>query len=105
MLKCKGLPKALSRHYLFWFHIPVLGGWKNYIVLEPKHVNDIWHVGWKQKNAQISILPITGPIRVLCGSKDVYFFGLNQNGEQIEIHQIGKGKIGDKGEFSKIPLS
>ncbi|MCX6718328.1 MAG: hypothetical protein NTY81_01850 [Candidatus Staskawiczbacteria bacterium] len=46
-----------------------------------------------------------GPIRVLLGPKDVSFFGVDDNGVQVPIHQIGGGRIGDGGPFSQVPLS
>lgn len=107
MAHCKGIAKQIVRHHWldFLFHIPIIGGWRNYVVLQPEYER-MWHVGWKTSNAgaQISILPLVGPVRMLIGSGDVSFFGVTDNGVQILISEIGKGRIGDRGEFSKIQL-
>ena len=94
--------KAIGR-WGFLFHIPLLGGWKKYVVLDPDH-EGAWHVGWKTNVVQISVLPLVGPVRMLLGSGDVLFFGVNDDGVQIPIVEIGEGCIGDHGRFSKIQL-
>ncbi|HZJ41442.1 MAG TPA: hypothetical protein VFD51_00245 [Patescibacteria group bacterium] len=104
ILKCKGLPKQLTRHYVFLFHVPILDGWKNFVVIEPLNYTGFWHVGWKQKDAQISILPIIGPVRMLIGPGYANFFGVTSDGIQIPIHKIGEGRTGDNGSFSKVLL-
>ncbi|MDD5145605.1 MAG: hypothetical protein PHF44_02085 [Candidatus Pacebacteria bacterium] len=107
MAHCKGIAEQIARrHWLdFQFHILIIGGWRNYVVLQPEY-EEVWHVGWRASDAgaQISILPLVGPVRMLIGSEDVSFFGVTDDGVQIPIREIGKGRIGDCGEFSKIQL-
>ena len=105
MVSVKGLRNQLKRHYGFLFHMPIFGGWRHFVVIQPLDYQGVWHVGWQQKNVQISILPLVGPVRLLVGSSDVKFFGINSQGCQIPIQQIGTGKIGDRGIFAKVPLS
>lgn len=95
----------------FWgipiFHLPIFGGWKNYVVLKPCHeVLTWWHVGWSTKEAcGITRINLKGPVRVLLGQSNVSFFGIHsETGEQIPIEVIGKGSIGDEGPFSRLPL-
>ena len=105
MVQYKGIAKQIARLGVL-FHIPLVGGWRNYVVLQPTKHNGVWFVGWKTSDVsvQISILPLTGPVRVLIGSGDVSFFGVTDDGMQIPIGEIGKGRIGDRGEFSKVQL-
>jgi hypothetical protein len=107
MVLCKGIDKQPTRRGWLDFlpFMPIIGGWRNYVVLQPEH-EKVWHVGWETSDldAQISILPIVGPIRVLVGPGDVSFFGVTDDGIQTPISEIDKGRIGDHGEFSKVPL-
>ncbi len=107
MAHCKGIAKQIARRHRldFLFHIPLIGGWCNYVVLRPEY-EGVWHVGWKTSDAgaQISILPLVSPVRMLIGSGDVSFFGVTDDGVQIPISEIGNGRIGDRGEFSKVQL-
>lgn len=88
------------------FHLPRLGGWKNYVVLEPTSGDGKgWHVGWIAGNViGVSRIPLNGPVRVLVGSGKVSWFGVNSDGGQIKLRQVGIGRIGDGGTFAKIPL-
>jgi len=87
------------------FHAPILGGWRDYIVLEPPHGMGRWHVGWLADDAfGISRIPLNGPVRLLLGPGDVCFFGLMPHGGQIVLHMIGEGHIGDNGPHSHLPL-
>lgn len=110
MLRIEGIPGAVKR---FWwkipiFHIPLLGGWRDYVVLEPhaKLRRETWHIGWIADDgcAGVSQIPLHGPVRVLIGKDPVRFFGLTEDGSQIRIKQIGHGRIGDGGPFRNIPL-
>ena len=107
MIYCPGSFSKIirSRRLSFLFHIPILGGWRNYVVLKPED-EETWHVGWRTDDGrnEISVLPLVGPVRMLIGTSDVWFFGINKEGFQIPIGKIGKGKIGDHGPYSKIQL-
>lgn len=87
------------------FHMPIFGGWKNYIVLECKE--NPWHVGWISNSfSQIHLLPIKGnKVRVLSGKEgtETSFFAVDEKGNQIEISQVDQGKLGDN-KYSDIPL-
>ncbi len=104
---CRGIKSAGVR---FWFkipffHIPIAGGWKNYVVLQPVDLSKVWHVGWIAHDVTgISRIKVTGPVRVLLGSKDVSFFGISSEGDQLQLEEISRGKIGDGGKYAKSPL-
>lgn len=103
---CKGRKENVER---FWFciprfHLPLFGGWKEYVVLQPNSV-EAWHVGWIGDDvAGVSRIKIQGPVRLLVGPKDVSFFGVNTEGVQIQLYEVARGRIGNRGEYAKIPL-
>jgi len=88
------------------FHMPVFGGWKNYIVLEPQDARQPWHVGWIAEDvAGVSRLSFTGPVRVLEGPGAVQFFGVSSDEQsQVAIRKLAQGRIGDGGPFAHMPL-
>ena len=87
------------------FHIPILGGWDEFVVLEPVEPQIEWYVGWIPFDTiGLSQIKLTGPVRLLIGPRQVNFFGVNKFGQQIAIKQIGKGVMGKAGEYSRIPL-
>ena len=87
------------------FHIPILGGWRKFIVLQPKNHSQEWFVGWVAFDALgITKIPITGPVRLGIGPRQAQFFGLTKTGEQIDIDVVGDGCIGKAGEFAKITM-
>ncbi len=105
MVQSEGIADAVKKGIVL-FHIPIFGGWKDYIVLEPEEKNIPWHVGWITKDyAGITQIIITGPVRMLLGRDDVSFFGIRTDtNTQIHIRKIGEGKIGDGGIYKKVPL-
>ncbi len=85
------------------FHIPILGGWREYVVLEAVGP---WHVGWSVAgSATINKLPLEGPVRLLRGLDgwQVTFFALDTAGNQIPITVVGEGRIGD-GQHADVRL-
>lgn len=87
------------------FHMPLFGGWKKFVVLQPKLEIPEWYVGWIAFDTLgVSKVPLSGPVRLGVGPRQAQFFGVNHEGEQIDIDVIGEGYIGQAGEFSKIPL-
>lgn len=88
------------------FHVPILGGWREYVVLKPVSKIDTWHVGWRlDRKTEISRIPLQGPVRLLLGSEDVSFFGIDsKSGEQIRLEEFGRGMVGKGGEFAQMPL-
>lgn len=87
------------------FHMPILGGWKEFVVLKPRHEKGDWFVGWLVEDAfGLSKIPIRGKVRLGIGPKQAQYFAIDREGKQIDIDIVGKGVIGDAGEFSKTPL-
>lgn len=98
--------KMLKRHFLFLFHAPLLGGWRDYLVIAPVEPMATLHVGWIVRNTQtnaliehgIQKLPVTnGAIRVLTGPpiNTVHFFIVDKNGTQVAAQTVGEGTLGD----------
>ncbi|MCX6722808.1 MAG: hypothetical protein NT094_01920, partial [Candidatus Staskawiczbacteria bacterium] len=108
----KGVSDAIQRKHELdpKFHMPLFGGWREYIVLESVGYDGEWSVGWMVFEeggnllTQVSLLKQRGRVRVLIGREQVYFFGCDPRGDQISIQKVGKGHIGDGGEFRKVPL-
>lgn len=104
---CFGIKSAKIR---WWFkipifHIPIFGGWKDYVVLQPIDASQEWHIGWLAHDvAGISRINVRGPVRVLLGPGDVTFFGINTDGDQIQIREVMRGTIGNNGPFARTPL-
>jgi hypothetical protein len=88
------------------FHMPVFGGWKKFVVLVPVDPHKTWHVGWlpDDDKAGVSLVPVTGWVRVLIGSDPVRFFGFNEHGLQVELVCLGEGHIGKADIYAKVPL-
>jgi len=87
------------------FHMPIIGGWKKFVVLAPKVQQDVWYVGWVAGDIiGISKIKLDDKVRVLRGPSIVQFFGINEHGQQIAIDLVGGGKIGGAGEHSRVPL-
>lgn len=87
------------------FHMPIIGGWKKFVVLAPRTQQDIWYIGWVAGDViGISQIKLDDKVRVLRGPSIVQFFGINEHGQQIAIDLISEGKIGDAGKYSQVPL-
>lgn len=87
------------------FHMPILGGWKKFVVIEPvENIRD-WHIGWLVSDAfGLSKIPIEKSARLGIGPAPAQYFGVDSEGNQIAIKFVGEGEIGRAGEFAKIPL-
>ncbi len=86
------------------FHLPILGGWKKYVVLSPQ-MNGIWHVGWWSDDVGgVSRLPLNGPVRMLIGPRSTKFFGIDMEGKQVPLTRVGEGRVGMGGPYVRIPL-
>lgn len=105
---CIGDDRAVGRNGLLdlRFHLPIIGGWKKYVVLCPLDVNQDWYIGWMSTiDAGVSRIKLRGPVRMLLGPGEVTFFGLNaETNEQVNIQETGRGRIGDKGPHAQVPL-
>lgn len=93
-------------HFLGVFHMPIFGGWKNYIIFNA-NTEEIWHIGWlcygksesEYEFCQIQRLKLKNPlVKVLSGPKDqiTYFFALNEKGNQIKLEKVAEGVHGDQ---------
>ncbi len=108
VVKIPGNKKAFRKRWVGILpisHIPILGGWRDYVVLAPPDSSRKWYVGWQCRGVfGISTIPIRGPVRVLCGPEPCRFFAVTHNGLQISLEKIGEGVIGQGGPFCHLPL-
>jgi hypothetical protein len=107
MVHCPGInDKTFRSRWLFLFHIPILGGWRNYVVLEPENPECVWHVGYIADDiVGVSRVRLLGRVRMLVGPGDVAFYGIDaETYQQIALKNVGKGRIGAGGEFAKEKL-
>jgi hypothetical protein len=88
------------------FHIPILGGWRNYAVLEVKSGVPYWHVGWFHRActpgsrllATVQRLRITErQVRVLTQAVGFVteYFAVGPAGEQLRLIEADRGVLGD----------
>lgn len=90
--------------YLPLFHIPIFGGWKQYLVISPTSTRE-WRIGWITDHVcGVTRLSLKGPVRVLLGPSPVQFFGMDMDGRQITVREIGRGRVGQPSEYRKVPL-
>jgi hypothetical protein len=96
----------MQERHLILVHIPLIGGWKEYVVLEASGYKKYWNIGWKVKyydkkkkeKCEIQKLRIyDSRARVLAGQNDSkkIFFALNEKGEAINLKKVGVGRLGD----------
>lgn len=87
------------------FHIPILGGWKHYDVLDVPS-KKTWHIGWLADDVRgISRILLTGPVRVLIGPSSVRFFAIDaMTGYQIPLQYKASGRAGNGGPFCHLPF-
>lgn len=105
LVRCEGIGKKRWYESLV-FHMPIFGGWRNYVVLRPRNPQGEWYVGWRVNGkVGISRFRIKGAVRMLVGPDDVEFFGIDtRTGKQRFIHEVGRGYIGNGGPYSRMPL-
>lgn len=100
--------KAAKRYVLGlpMCHIPILGGWRVFVVVIPVKPIDTWHIGWSTKDsAAINRLPLHGVVRMMVGPEKVRFFGIcAKTGMQIPLRRIGVGRLWDR-RYRKIPMA
>jgi hypothetical protein len=86
--------------------MPIFGGWRNYIVIEPCS-QDAWYIGWQTKDwggeTSVSRIPAIGRVRILIG-RGISLFGINEQGEQISVYVVAWGMIGAGGPYASKPL-
>jgi hypothetical protein len=91
------------------FHFPILGGWKEYVVVEAARMP--WYVGWivddgRRKYFEYSRLALTTlHVRLLKPAQGVtaQIFGIDADGVQVPVRVVGEGRIGD-GKFPQVRL-
>lgn len=88
------------------FHIPILGGWKHYVVLEADNSSGQYYVGWiNDQVCGVSRIPLSGKVRLLVGPRTVQFFAIDQaTGQQIALRKVGQGVVGKGGQHCHVPL-
>jgi hypothetical protein len=88
------------------FHMPIFGGWKQFVVIEPVDFYGPWHPGWLTTDTQagVSRLQVAGPVRLTRGPDGARLFGFSATGHQVQLREVGTGIIGNAADFSQIPL-
>ncbi len=109
MCKVKGIPEKVNKQGNIFnnalFHIPFLGGSKNYVVVSPLDPSKGWHPGWYNEQVNgVSRILVHEPVRLLIGRDDINFSGFDSEGRQILVRVVYYGKLGDAGPFQKILL-
>jgi len=107
MASCEADAVALPRWlgFLPVFHLPIVGGWKQFVVIRPVSKQSVWFVGWVAGDtAGISQIPLRSSVRLLKGPGPAQFFGLDGQGSQIALQVCGDGVIGKAGSYRHIPL-
>lgn len=112
MVKSSGDKESSSRMFLNFIpisHMPIFGGWRKKVILRPQiklYNESFWHVGWITENViGVSLFPIKeNAVAVLMGKGPCKWFAVDNNGLQLPLEEIGEGRIGVKGEFSKFLL-
>ena len=105
----KSVPEAMEVTrwwHRILFHIPVLGGWRCYVVVSPENPEKGWYPGWYTKGGNTGhsrILCFT-PVRLLRGPKGTHFIGFDRFGNQIKVKKVGRGKIGNPCRHSSKTL-
>lgn len=106
MIHCQGASKAMRRRWFFLYHLPIFGGWKDYVLIKPVDQKGDWFIGFIAKDViGASRIKLSGPVRMLIGKDDVSFFALDgENFQQLAIEKIGAGRIGEGGLFARERL-
>jgi hypothetical protein len=107
MVHSEGRPDALKKEGRFpRFHTPIFGGWRDYFVVYPDSDEVKWYVGWISKAAiGVSRIPLQGSGRVLEANEEAWFFAIHATTlAQLQLYCVGRGRIGDGGEFKDLPL-
>lgn len=90
------------------FHMPIFGGTRTFVVLEPSDFNGFWFVGWYLPGDNgligVSRVPLGDKVRLTIGPDKVSFFAVSLAGKPLQLSQVGMGKIGKAGDFAEIPL-
>ena len=94
--RCYGLPIS---------YMPIIGGWSEFVVLEPEKPYGTWYAGWIAADViGYSQVPLDTAVRLLVGDGPVTFFGVDEEGCQIPLKRKATGTIGKAGYFGDLPL-
>lgn len=108
MVHEEGDPTACApwRFGLPTFYVPLLGGWRRYVVVEPVDPTRPWHPGWMGSwGSSVSRIIIEGPARFLVGPASSRYFGIDaERKQELKIQRIGYGRIGDRSKYRHLPL-
>jgi hypothetical protein len=105
MVRVAADPQARKRTLLPFFHMPILGGWKNFTVVSTRHSIGEWFIGWKTDDVcGLSLIPVRNAVRVLKGPGETFFFGVDPKGMQVPVQIIGEGVLGQTHAFQSVPL-
>jgi len=96
------------------FHMPILGGWKNYFIMKAAAEVKYWHVGWSHLEYPVGFRASTKVHRLRIYDKyikllnmpighETLFFGFDNNGKQIPVKIIDEGILGDH-KYPKVRL-
>ena len=106
---------ASNRVFPFpFFHAPLLGGWRNYVVLQVQASVEYWHVGWIHRSSPVNSRPKNHVQRLKISSREIKvlgqamgfvtdFFAIGPKGEQLPLKVTGQGVLGD-GRYSTLRL-
>lgn len=97
-----------------FFHAPVFGGWRNYVVLEVQTLAPVWHVGWVHRRVPMSARPIAAIHRLPIRDRRVRmlrqpegfqtdFFAVDPHGRQLPLVLVGQGRLG-QGQYLDVRL-
>ena len=110
MCRVKGISEKVRKQGNIFqnalFHIPFLGGSKNYVVVAPVNIPENgWYAGWHNDGITgVSRILVKKPVRLLIGCDHINFMGFDSDGRQILVRVLWYGKIGDAGPLRKLPL-
>jgi len=97
---------VFKKHAIFLFHMPILGGWRDYSIYEiDENAPTPFNVGWIEISPEhpnpsvfVNKLPIyERKIRLLDGSSlyQMAVFAVSKDGRQIPVTRVGGGKLGE----------
>lgn len=107
MLRIDAPKEKAMRRIPPFFHLPALGGWRDYVVIEAGAPE--FFIGWAipeatndtdnpiYKIAQLNKLPLMTPVKMLRSGDApwVDMFAVNSDGDQLELSIVDEGKLGD----------
>lgn len=100
-------PTRVLWAWLPFFHMPIIGWWSHYVVLQTTYHQKPWFIGRLEADGSTRIhkLPLDDKVKVLVGPKGnaITFFWLDKDGKQISLQYIAYSKVWDI-RYIDIPL-